>query len=104
MLQCVEVIHWRIRVGTLLQCAAVCRNVLQCVVLCCSAFKSFICASASNKLLSASCLQERAEIASLLEVSFAKETYNFIDPTNQSHPTSTSCLQERAEMHVCVRE
>ena len=25
-------------------------------------------------------------IASLLQVSFAKETYNFIDPTNQSHP------------------
>ena len=25
-------------------------------------------------------------ISSLLQVSFAKETYNFIDPTNQSHP------------------
>jgi len=25
-------------------------------------------------------------ISSLLQASFAKETYNFIDPTNQSHP------------------
>jgi len=25
-------------------------------------------------------------ISSLLQVSFAKETYHFIDPTNQSHP------------------
>ena len=29
-------------------------------------------------------------IASLLEGSFAKETYNFIDPTNQRHPI---CIQ-----------
>ena len=32
-------------------------------------------------------------ILSLLHGSFAKETYNFIDPTNQSHPISSSlCL------------
>ena len=28
-------------------------------------------------------------ILSLLQGSFAKETYNFIDPTNQSHPIVT---------------
>ena len=29
-------------------------------------------------------------IASLLQVSFAKENYNFIDPTNRSHPVVLS--------------
>jgi len=32
-------------------------------------------------------------ISSLLEGSFAKETYNFIDPTNQSHPILGGCDQ-----------
>jgi len=32
-------------------------------------------------------------ISSLLQVSFAKETYNLIDPTNQSHPIGTFCVR-----------
>ena len=33
-------------------------------------------------------------ILSLLQVSFAKETYNLIDPTNQSHPMTGEAPQE----------
>jgi len=50
-------------------------------------------------------------ISSVLQVSFAKETYIFIDPTNQSHPISASHfvlashLQERFLLpsHLCAR-
>jgi len=40
-------------------------------------------------------------IVSLLEGSFAKETYNFKEPTNRSHPIYM-CVRVRGCEHVCV--
>jgi len=40
-------------------------------------------------------------ISSLLYVSFAKETYTFIDPTNCSHPI---CVMSHAVCHISDRE
>jgi len=41
-------------------------------------------------------------ILSLLRGSFAKETYNFIDPTNQSHPICAYVYIEIYFMCTCV--
>jgi len=38
-------------------------------------------------------------ISSLLQGSFAKETYNFIDPTNQSHPILIAHKGKRLVIH-----
>jgi len=40
-------------------------------------------------------------ISSLLEGSFAKETYHFKEPTNRSHPIP--CLFERVKAHIWMR-
>ena len=44
-------------------------------------------------------------IASLLECLFAKETYNLIDPTNQSHPISVSkvCHSSNTLYYICPK-
>jgi len=39
-------------------------------------------------------------ISSLLQGSFAKETYNFIDPTNQSHPIRIPCTSVHFAYHT----
>ena len=92
---------------SVLQCVAVCCSVLQCVAACCSACHTTepLC-SVDKPLTSAAyglatlsridkiiCLFCR--ILSLLQSSFAKETCNFIDPTNQSYP-----IVQSSTLHV----
>ena len=43
-------------------------------------------------------------IASLLQGSFAKETYNLIDPTNRSHPIQSSGVVDSGEKVVALVE
>jgi len=41
-------------------------------------------------------------ISSLLSVSFAKETYHFIDPTNQSHPICQLGFMSMNQLFKCI--
>jgi len=43
-------------------------------------------------------------IQSLLKGSFAKETCNFIDPTNRSHPICVKCVAMCCGVVQCVEE
>jgi len=73
----------------ILQCIVVYRSVLQCVAVCCSVCQCFYrypkygVATISRllKIIGLFC-----RISSLLQGSFTKETYNFKEPTNRSHP------------------
>ena len=79
---------------SVLQCVAVCCSVLQCVAVCCSVLQclAWTLSSPPHEWRGNS-LQHL--LSSLLQGSFAKETYNFIHPTYQSHPI----LDSRADRH-----
>jgi len=71
--------------------------VLQCVAVSCSVLQYFAVYTVAVRYGVAT-ISKRLKIigmfcriSSLLWVSFAKETYNLIDPTNQSHPIHASC-------------
>ena len=66
-----------------LQCVAVCCNMLQCATVCCAHHKQCWVATISriDKMIGLFC-----RISSLLKGFLAKVTFNFIDPTNLSHP------------------
>ena len=79
-----------------LQCVAVCYSVVQCDAVICSAVQ---CGAACVKWLKNQIADSIwggyglfCRISSLLQGSFAKETYNWIDPTNRSHPIVISTL------------
>ena len=106
VLQCVAVCC------SVFQCVAVCCSVLQCVPVCCSVSQcvavwrtvlqcdadKFVSNSMPPRAAIAECYAVATvsridkiiglfcRISSLLQGSFAKETHNFIDPTNRSHP------------------
>jgi len=66
-----------------LQFVAVCCSVLQCAAVCCTHHKQYGVATISriDKMIGLFC-----RISSLLKGFLAKETFNFIDPTDLSHP------------------
>ena len=88
-------------------CCTVCCSVLQCAAACCSACHTTepLCSvdkpltSAAYGMATVSRIDKITglfcRILSLLQSSFAKETCNFIDPTNQSYP-----IVQSSALHV----
>ena len=84
---CCSVLQYVAGCCRVLQCVAVCCSVLQCVAVCCSVLQ---CASCKSWPLNQWISVKDLSILSLLYVSFAKETYNFIDFTSRSQPITIS--------------
>ena len=75
---------------SVVQCGAGWYGVVQCDAVWCSVMECVVCASTHYGVATISRLLKLiglfCRISSLLQGSFAKETYNLKEPTNRSHP------------------
>ena len=88
---------------SVLQCVAVCCSVLQCVSVVCHThvYDTFIYGVASIRRL-LKIIGLFCRISSLLWGYLSKETYNFKEPTNRSHPITIQHTCWRCYISICV--
>ena len=101
VLQCIAVYC------SVLQCIAVCCSVLQYIAVCCSVVQCVAGVLHSRWCYGVATIGRLLKIAglfcriqSLLQGSFAKETYHFKEPTSCSHPIVRTCSRAITHTHI----
>jgi len=90
---------WYICVSVyVLQCVAVCVSVLQCRLVCNVVYLCYEVASTSRLLTIIGLFCKRAQLKRRYS---AKETYDFKEPTNRSHPIVYMCCSVLQCVTVC---